>query len=93
MDGAVLGDQAFLLRFFGENGDDRLLLVNLGRDLLLNEAPEPLLAPPRGRAWRLLFSTEDARYGGSGIGPVESDEGWRLPGQAAVALATVAHAA
>ena len=64
--------------------------MNLGRDLRLNEAPEPLLAPPRGRAWHLVFSTEDARYGGSGIGPVESDEGWRLPGQAAVALASVA---
>ena len=91
VDGAVLGEEAFMLRFFGESGDDRLLLVNLGRDLMLREAPEPLLAPPHGRAWRVVLSTEDAKYGGCGSGPVESDEGWRLPGQAAVALAAVPH--
>ena len=30
-DGAVLGPDAFLLRYFGPAGDDRLLLVNLGK--------------------------------------------------------------
>ena len=36
VDGAVLGAEAFVLRFFGdERADDRLLLVNLGRDLHL----------------------------------------------------------
>ena len=93
VDGAVLGDQTFVLRFFGEAGDDRLLLVNLGRDLILSAAPEPLVAPPHRRAWHLVFSTEDARYGGCGVGPIESDEGWRIPGQAAVALAAVPRAA
>jgi maltooligosyltrehalose trehalohydrolase len=44
IDGAVLGPEAFVLRFFGDNGHDRLLLVNLGLDLHLNPAPEPLLA-------------------------------------------------
>ena len=39
MDGAVLGAEAFVLRFFGEDGDDRLLLVNLGVDLHLDPAP------------------------------------------------------
>jgi maltooligosyltrehalose trehalohydrolase len=86
VDGAVLGDEAFVLRFFGDDGDDRLLLVNLGRDLILSEAPEPLLAPPCRRAWRLLLSTEHPRYGGCGIGPVEHEEGWRIPGEAAVVL-------
>src|SRR5690606_24906397 len=28
MHGAVLGPEAFLLRFFGEDGDDRLVVVN-----------------------------------------------------------------
>src|SRR5262249_19239688 len=50
VDGAVLGPEAFVLRFFehpgGTGGQDRLLLVNLGRDLKLEPAPEPLLAPP-----------------------------------------------
>jgi maltooligosyltrehalose trehalohydrolase len=86
VDGAVLGPEAFVLRFFGDGGNDRLLLVNLGRDLLLREAPEPLLAPPAGRTWRVRWSSEDVRYGGCGIGPVEGDHGWRLPGEAAVAM-------
>ena len=36
VDGAVLSPEAFLLRFFGQHGDDRLLLVNLGVDLHLD---------------------------------------------------------
>ena len=50
MDGAVLAPEALVLRFFGTHHDDRLLVVNLGRDLHLNPAPEPLLAPPAGMA-------------------------------------------
>jgi maltooligosyltrehalose trehalohydrolase len=84
LDGAVLGAEALCLRFFAGDGGDRLLLVNLGRDLPLVPAPEPLLAPPEGRAWRRLLSTEDPRYGGRGTPPVEDEGGWRLPGHAAV---------
>ena len=40
MHGAVLGPEAFLLRFFGADGDDRLLLVNFGIDLRL-DPPAP----------------------------------------------------
>ena len=40
------GVRAALLR--RRTADDRLLLVNLGRDLHLDPAPEPLLAPPDG---------------------------------------------
>jgi maltooligosyltrehalose trehalohydrolase len=65
-DGAVLAEEAFLIRWFGERDDDRLLLVNLGRDLLLETIAEPLLAPPRGMQWRLAWSSEDLRYGGGG---------------------------
>jgi maltooligosyltrehalose trehalohydrolase len=85
-DGAVLGPEAFVLRFFGADGDDRLLLVNLGRDLHLDPAPEPLLAPPEGRAWEVLWSSEAARYGGHGTPRLETDENWRVPGHAAVVL-------
>ncbi|MFO0850012.1 MAG: malto-oligosyltrehalose trehalohydrolase [Gemmataceae bacterium] len=87
VDGAVLGEQAFVLRFFADAGD-RLLVVNLGRDLHLLTCPEPLLAPPVGHRWRVVLSTEDPRYDGSGTGPVESAaEGWRVAGEAAVVLA------
>lgn len=86
IDGAVLGESAFVLRFFGQaRADDRLLLVNLGADLDLEIAPEPLLAPPAGRRWSLQFSTEDPRYGGSGCpAPDTEQEGWFLPGRCAM---------
>jgi maltooligosyltrehalose trehalohydrolase len=88
MDGAVLAPEAFVLRFFGEDGDDRLLVVNLGRDLRGEPTPEPLLGPPEGRRWRLLWSSEDPRYGGGGTPDPDSEcEGWRIPGHAAVVLA------
>lgn len=51
MRGAVLGHEAFVLRHLGDQGDDRLLLVNFARDLLQHRAPEPLLAPPRAARW------------------------------------------
>jgi len=87
LDGAVLAEEAFVLRFFGEDGDDRLLLVNLGRDLNLDVVPEPLLAPPLGKEWDLLWSSESNRYGGCGTAPVEARDAWHIPGHAAVVLA------
>jgi maltooligosyltrehalose trehalohydrolase len=85
-DGAALGGEAFVLRFFGEDNNDRLLLVNLGLDLNLTPAPEPLLAPPEGMVWRVLWSSEDPRYGGLGAPPLDTEENWLLPGHAAMAL-------
>jgi len=85
-DGAVLGPAAFLLRFFGQNQDDRLLVVNLGVHLNLNPAPEPLLAPPSNCAWEIAWSSEDPAYGGGGTPPLESDENWHLPAESAVLL-------
>ncbi len=85
VDGAVLADEAFVLRFGGPA--DRLLIVNLGRDLCLDSIPEPLLAPVQGAVWETLWSSEDPRYGGCGTPPVDSPEGWWIPGHAAVVLA------
>src|SRR6185436_11833233 len=59
VDGAVLGPEAFVLRFFGGPAGDRLLLVNLGRDLACVPAPEPLLAPPAAQRWDVLWSSEE----------------------------------
>lgn len=86
IDGAVLGAQSFLLRYFAI-GKDRLLIVNLGRDLRLVPAPEPLLAPPDGSQWGVIWSSEDVRYGGGGTPPLETEDGWHIPGEAAVLLA------
>jgi len=86
IDGAVLAAEALVLRFFGGAAGDRLLLVNLGCDLELTPAPEPLLAPPAGAEWQVLWSSEAARYGGQGTGPVNPDDQWHLPGECAVLL-------
>jgi len=100
-DGAVLGDEAFVLRFSGVD-DVRLLLVNLGRTLHLDPCPEPLLAPPPGCAWRIAWSSQDPRYGGTGSLEPEAmlqdrripgralprpRENWRLQGETALLLA------
>ena len=87
LDGAVLGSEAFCLRLFGEAGEDRLLLVNLGPDLELAIMPEPLLAPPAGHDWALLWSSEDPAYGGSGAPAPRADQPWIIPGAAALLMA------
>ncbi|HSI35658.1 MAG TPA: malto-oligosyltrehalose trehalohydrolase [Tepidisphaeraceae bacterium] len=104
MDGAVLGHDAFVLRFFGESdpahptaNDDRLLVINFGYDLHLDIVPEPLLAPPSGKVWETQLTTEHPRYGGSGNPPIETTgedwrlpgENWRIPGRCAVLLRPV----
>ena len=87
VDGAVLGESAFVLRFFAENDEDRLLVVNFGRTLHLNPAPEPLLAPLRSSGWRLRWSSEDPRYDGAGTPELETTDNWCIPAEAAVLLA------
>ena len=84
--GAVLGPEAFLLRFLGEGGDDRLVVVNLGTTLGLSPAPEPLLAPPEDKRWRLLWHSEDPRYGGDGMAEPDGPTGWRLAPHALAVL-------
>jgi maltooligosyltrehalose trehalohydrolase len=86
-DGAVLANRAFVYRMFNDQHGDRLLVVNLGDDLHLDPAPEPLLGPPEELAWTTMFSTEHPRYGGCGTPPLDTDENWRIPGHAVVLLA------
>jgi len=85
-DGAILGSEAFLIRWFDDQKGDRLLVVNLGADLHLSIAPEPLLAPPEGQRWEILWSSENPKYGGAGTAALETEEGWRIPAHTAVVL-------
>jgi len=90
VDGAVLGPSSFVLRFFSEDQkDDRLLVINFGELRELNPIPEPLLAPPLGLEWEILWSSESARYGGSGTAAVATQDNWTLPAEATVALRLV----
>jgi maltooligosyltrehalose trehalohydrolase len=88
VDGGVVSPDAFVLRFFGPEDDDRLLLINLGRDLQLVPAPEPLLAPPASAWWQVLWSSEDPTYGVVGAPAPEDEAGrWQAPGESAMLLA------
>ncbi len=83
VEGSVIGPEAFLLRWLDDTGDDRLALFNLGRDIDWYPVAEPLLAPPGGRRWRLLWSSEEPCYGGLGT-PSFDGKSWPVPGHAAV---------
>jgi len=78
LDGAVFGPQALLLRYLTDTDGDRLLVVNLGSDLPLVPAPEPLLAPVANGEWRLQWSSEHPRYGGPGIVNPLTESGWHI---------------
>jgi maltooligosyltrehalose trehalohydrolase len=90
VDGAVLGTHAFVLRFFGEKNNDRLLIVNLGPDLHLEPWPEPLLAPLENSKWTLEWSSESPCYGGSGTPAFDEEGNWLIPGKCALVLAAEA---
>jgi maltooligosyltrehalose trehalohydrolase len=72
----VLSESAFALRYFDPEGAgvERLLVVNLGRAVHFDPAPEPLLAPPAGTRWSTLWSSEDRRYGGAGTPELDAPE-------------------
>jgi maltooligosyltrehalose trehalohydrolase len=82
---ATLAAEAFLVRFFHPDGD-RLICVNLGADLTLDPAPEPLLAPRAGRTWRNLLLSEDLAYGGKGHVEPHRDGVWHLTAESASVL-------
>lgn len=87
LDGAVLSEHAFVLRWFGKDGDDRLLVVNLRDRLHAQPAAEPLLGIAPERQWTARFSTDDTRYGGWGTPPLDTGKsGWWIPAESAVLL-------
>ena len=86
IDGAILSDRAFALRWFNAEHGDRLLIVNLGEELELVPPAEPLLAPVNRGCWTLLWSSDDPRYAGHGVIEPCTEHGWRLPGENATLL-------
>ena len=86
IDGAVLGRSSFVLRYFSEANDDRLLIVNFGECRILYPASEPLLAPPPSCRWETLWTSESPRYGGVGAVATTTPEQWSLPAESTVAL-------
>ena len=86
IDGAVLGSASFVLRYFSEQNDDRLLLVNFGERQILHPASEPLLAPPAGYRWETLWTSNLQRYGRADAVATATPDLWILPAESAVAL-------
>jgi maltooligosyltrehalose trehalohydrolase len=86
LDGAILGPASFVLRYFSNEDDDRLLLVNFGARQVLHPASEPLLAPPMDCAWETLWTSESSRYGGAGTVTTATREQWLLPAETIIAL-------
>jgi maltooligosyltrehalose trehalohydrolase len=91
--GAVLGEEAFILRYFGSpDSGDRVVVVNLGCTRVLEQVPEPLLAPPAGARWGVVWSSEHPEYGGSGVTNPDPGTGpWRLQAHATVVLSGRTH--
>ncbi|MGI9070551.1 MAG: malto-oligosyltrehalose trehalohydrolase [Bryobacteraceae bacterium] len=87
IDGAIFSSQCLLVRFFSPGfQQDRLLLVNLGLELALDPSPEPLLAPPASMEWVKMWSSDDPQYGGCGTPLLDTEQNWKIPGQAAIVL-------
>jgi maltooligosyltrehalose trehalohydrolase len=88
IDGAVLSANALIVRFAGDaSSDDRALILNLGRDLNRATFAEPLFAPPQGFDWHIEWSSEDPRYGGSGVADLWRTNRWTIPAESATVLA------
>jgi maltooligosyltrehalose trehalohydrolase len=91
VDGAVLAPDAFVLRYFAGGSDDRLVIVNFGRDLNRNSFAEPLLAPPADCDWQVEWCTEDRAYGGLGGPSFGPDNRWWVPADTTTVLAPAAN--
>jgi maltooligosyltrehalose trehalohydrolase len=89
VDGFVFGDSAFGIRLFGAEAGDRLLVVNLGPQLVLTSVADPLFAPPEGKTWRTIWSSNDTAYGGDGTPPIESARGVTIPAECTVVLSPI----
>jgi maltooligosyltrehalose trehalohydrolase len=57
--------------------------------MLFHSISEPLFAPPEGKIWRTLWSSNDIAYGGDGTPPIESDRDVILPAECTVVLSSV----
>ena len=63
--GAPIDQDAIVLRYYIDGGaNDVLVVVNLKGDLQVALAAQEITRPPVGRRWRVILSTDEARFGG-----------------------------
>jgi maltooligosyltrehalose trehalohydrolase len=89
VDGAVLADSCFILRYLTPTHEDRLIVVNLGPGLDIPHLPEPLAAPPLGHTWKLHWSSESPTYGGCGSSAPGRFGPWQITGECTQVLVPV----
>jgi len=81
LDGAVLADNCFILRYMTSTQEDRLIVVNFGPGLDIPHLPEPLAAPPLGHMWKMHWSSESPAYGGCGSSVPGRFGPWQITGE------------
>lgn len=89
VDGSVLTDHVFALRFLTGSNDDRLLLVNLGADHTRASIADPLFAPPVRCEWEVEWSSDAPCYDGPGASDLWPEGHWAIPGESAYVLRPV----
>ncbi|HZZ28816.1 MAG TPA: malto-oligosyltrehalose trehalohydrolase [Pirellulales bacterium] len=89
LDTAILSTDCFLIRYFGGDGDDRVIIINFGQKLNYFPIAEPLLAPPADRRWQLLWNSNAPRYGGAGAVTQETEAGWSIEGESTTVFQAV----
>jgi maltooligosyltrehalose trehalohydrolase len=96
VDGAVLSESAFVLRFSETLPDDgtpnrrsadRLVVINLRDRIDLTVLPEPLLSPHPFSRWRVVWSSEAREFGGAETGSLGGAVPWTIPAESATVLA------
>lgn len=85
IDGAVIADDVFIMRFISKRSH-RLLLVNMSNDFYYHPSPEPLIAPPANCKWEIYWSSEDPKYGGKGTIKLCDDDNWTITGNCLTVL-------
>lgn len=85
LDGSAPDATLLLLRYFGDDGHDWLVVLNTGPDRDIASLSEPLLAPPRHRGWATRWSSESPRYGGQGR-MAWAPGRWPVPGHSLLVL-------
>jgi maltooligosyltrehalose trehalohydrolase len=80
---------SLLLLRYSTPDDHRLLVVNLADDHC-SWMNDPLFAPPPGRRWTQLWSSEQPAYGGCGALQITDSDPWVFSTASAVLLASAA---
>jgi maltooligosyltrehalose trehalohydrolase len=89
IDGAVLGESCFVIRYLTLTQEDRLIVVNFGTGVDIPHLPEPLVAPPAGHRWQMRWSSELPVYGGIGASTPGRFGAWHVPGECTQLLTPV----